>query len=74
MQILDEDIVIYPQEYFSPYDYRNCIHRITNNTICEHLFYVSWMPWQVRIKKNVKKIVGPIIGKRGMNKLRELTK
>lgn len=71
LQILNEDIVIYPQEYFSPYDYRNCIHRITNNTICEHLFYVSWMPWQVRIKKYVKKIVGPIIGKKGMNKLRK---
>lgn len=70
-QILDKDITIYPQEYFSPYDYTNCIHRITNNTICEHLFYVSWLPWQVRLKKNIKKIVGPIVGKKGMNKLRK---
>lgn len=37
------DIVIYPQEYFSPYDYGNCIKQNTEKTICEHLYFVSWM-------------------------------
>ncbi|MFR6132763.1 MAG: hypothetical protein ACLUI5_04295 [Fusicatenibacter saccharivorans] len=28
-QELKENITIYPQEYFSPYDYSNCIHHNT---------------------------------------------
>ena len=74
LQKLEDDIIVYPQEYFSPYDYGNCIHNNTPNTICEHLFYVSWMPWTVRVKKNIKKIVGPVIGKEAMNKMRSLFK
>lgn len=67
-----EDISIYPQEYFSPYDYGNCIRKNTENTYCEHLFLVSWLPWTTKVKKAVKKIIIPIIGKSNMNKLRSL--
>lgn len=70
-QIL-EDITIYPQEYFSPYDYGNCIKQYTDNTICEHLFFVSWMPYQTRIKKVIKKVLVKFIGKDGLNRLRSL--
>ena len=71
-QILDKDIVIYPQEYFSPYDYGNCIRKNTENTYCEHLFLVSWLPWTTKVKKAVKKIVIPIIGVNNMNKIRRI--
>ena len=66
------DISIYPQEYFSPYDYGNCIRKNTKNTYCEHLFLVSWLPWTTKVKKAVKKIIIPVIGKNNMNKLRSL--
>lgn len=67
-----EDISIYPQEYFSPYDYGNCIHQNTKNTICEHLFFVSWMPARKRFYKIVKKVLVKIVGKEGLNKIRRL--
>ena len=72
MQFLTDGIVIYPQEYFSPYDYGNCIHNTTENTICEHLFFVSWLPWTARAKKMAKKIAGPVLGKKRMDQIREL--
>lgn len=71
-QLLDDEIAIYPQEYFSPYDYGYCIHNNTENTICEHLFLVSWLPKTVIIKKYIKKIVAKIIGNNGMKRLRNL--
>ena len=66
------DINIYPQEYFSPYDYVNYIRKNRENTYCEHLFLVSWLPWNIKIKKVLKKILIPIIGINNMNKLRKL--
>ena len=71
-QELEEGIVIYPQEYFSPYDYANCIHHNTEHTVCEHLFSVSWMPWTTRSKKRVKQMLGPVLGKERMNQLRRM--
>lgn len=68
-QIID-NISIYPQEYFSPYDYGNCLRGNTSNTYCEHLFLVSWLPWSVKIKKVIKKICVHIIGKENMNRIR----
>ena len=65
------DISIYPQEYFSPYDYANCIRKNTENTYCEHLFLVSWLPWTIKAKKAIKKIIIPILGVENMNKLRK---
>lgn len=73
-QYLEDGIIIYPQEYFSPYDYSNCIHHNTENTICEHLFFVSWMPWMTRVKKHIKSIIGPALGKDKMNLLRSVVK
>ena len=66
------DIRVYPQEYFSPYDYGNCIRKNTGNTYCEHLFLVSWLPSGTKVKKAIKRVVIPIIGVNNMNKLRNL--
>lgn len=70
-QILEDEIVIYPQEYFSPYDYGDCIKNNTENTICEHLFLVSWMSKKELVKKTFKRVLSSIIGKKGMNKIRK---
>ena len=67
-----DDISIYPQEYFSPYDYANYIRKNSDNTYCEHLFLVSWLPWNIKLKKAVKKVIIPIIGINNMNRLRKL--
>ena len=70
-QILDNDIAIYPQEYFSPYDYGYCFHNNTENTICEHLFLVSWLPKTTIVKKQIKKVLVKLVGKNGMKKMRK---
>lgn len=64
------NIVIYPQEYFSPYDYGNCIKQNTEKTICEHLFLVSWLSKKIKFYKVIKKFLVKIVGKNGLNKLR----
>ena len=69
-QVLDDDIEVYPQEYFSPYDYINCIDQSTDNTYCIHYYYVTWLPWQERCKKLLKRVAGKILGKEKMNTIR----
>lgn len=73
-QELEGGICIYPKEYFSPYDYINCYMAMTENTYCVHYFYVSWMPWKIRLKKMIKRRLVNIIGINGMNSLREKMK
>ena len=69
-QQLPDGIVIYPKEYFSPYDYGNCVNEKTKNSICIHYFYVSWLPGYERIKKQMKKMLVSVIGKKNLVALR----
>lgn len=71
MQVLRGGITVFPQEYFSPYDYINCYYKITENSFCVHHFFVSWMPWGTKLKKNIKKIAVKTIGPDRMNHFRE---
>ena len=64
-QVLDNDIFIYPDIYFSPYNYAWEYSKKTEETICEHLFYVSWLPWYVRGKKLFKRMIGKVMRKHG---------
>lgn len=64
------DISIYPQEYFSPYDYGNCIRENTENTYCEHHFLVTWLPWSVKVKKIIKRVVVVLFGKSFLCRMR----
>lgn len=61
---------IYPQEYFSPYDYINCYMKDNTNTYCIHHYYKSWLPIRVRIKTDIKKILATIIGGKNIGKIR----
>lgn len=67
-----DGIVVFPQEFFSPYDYCNCIKQNTENTVCEHLFLVSWMSKKEKIKKMIKKNISRIFGKKGITKIRNI--
>ncbi len=70
-QKLNAGICVYPKEYFSPYDYINCIYEYTENSFCVHHFYVSWMSMYTRAKKKMKSCIVKIIGKKNMVKLRK---
>jgi hypothetical protein len=70
-QILANDIAVYPKEYFSPYDYINCVKDITKNSYCIHHFYVSWMPWQTRAKKILKFLFVKMFGRNNMKMIRQ---
>ena len=61
-QRIDGEITIYPQEYFSPYDYINCYMKSTENTYAVHHFHKSWLPLSTRIKSFCKKILAKVIG------------
>lgn len=61
---------IYPQEYFSPYDYINCYMKDSTNTYCVHHYYKSWLPIKVRVKTNIKKLLAAIIGGENIAKIR----
>lgn len=73
-QMLDGEIELYPKEYFSPYNYINCIYQITQNSFCVHHFYVSWMPISTKLKKKLKKYFVTIFGERAICMLRNLWK
>lgn len=58
-----DDITIYPTDYFSPYNYAWEYSSKNDKTICEHMFYVSWMSKRQQIKKKIKKLVRLTINK-----------
>ena len=63
---------VYPQEYFSPYDYINCYSKENKNTYTIHHYYKSWLPMSARIKTLIKKLVATIIGAENISKIRGL--
>lgn len=56
-----DDLIIYPQEYFTAYNGELGINEITDNTVCLHHFVVSWVSpitkWRLRMKMNLKRII-----------------
>lgn len=55
-QELRAGIVVYPQEYFSPFDYINGRMKVTSNTHCIHHFDVSWVPWYRKLGRQVRRV------------------
>ena len=73
-QKLEGIATVYPQEYFSPYDYINCYSKETKNTYTIHHYYKSWLPMSARVKTYMKKVVATIIGGKNIAKIRVLIK
>lgn len=69
-QVIEGYIRIFPQVFFSPYDYINCINMKNKETYCVHYFYVSWLSKYQKLKKIIKTVVGKILGKKHMDALR----
>lgn len=72
LQTVEGVATIYPQEYFSPYDYINCYMKKTDNSVAVHHFHKSWLPLTDRIKSNIKKGIVLIIGGEKLAKLRQI--
>lgn len=70
-QILNGNISIYPQEFFSPFDYINCTMKKTDNTVCVHLYYVSWAKTSEKFSRLLKIILVKLIGVKKMVQLRK---
>ena len=69
-QTIKEIGTIYPQEYFSPYDYINYYDKKTDNTYTMHHFYKSWISPKDKIKSNIKQKLANIIGGKNIAKIR----
>lgn len=63
---------IYPQNYFSPYDYINLINKKDENTYTMHHFYKSWVSPKDKLKSGMKKILASTIGGENIAKLRAI--
>lgn len=70
-QELAGSVVIYPQAYFSPYDYINCRSFKTEETYAMHHFYKSWLPASARLKGYVKRVVARIFGGENIARIRK---
>ncbi|WP_216829040.1 glycosyltransferase family 32 protein [Alkalihalobacterium elongatum] len=62
----------YPQTYFSPYDYINCRKLVTEKTYAMHHFYKSWLPFNTRLKGNIKLLASKLIGGNNIARIRKL--
>lgn len=71
-QKLDDNISIYPKEYFSPYVYPYGIYQITDNSYCVHHFFVSWQSKTVLLKRYLKRVIAKLIGLDNTKKIRKL--
>ena len=71
-QTINQVGTLYPQEYFSPYDYINFIDKRNEDTYTTHHFYKSWLSPKDRAKSNIKKALAKIIGGNNISKIRRL--
>lgn len=71
-QTIENIGTIYPQEYFSPYDYINYYDKKTDNTYTMHHFYKSWVSPKDKMKSNIKKVLAKTIGGKNIAKIRSI--
>ncbi|WP_026672553.1 glycosyltransferase family 32 protein [Alkalihalobacterium bogoriense] len=71
-QTIDGVGTIYPQTYFSPYDYINCQTFKTEETYAMHHYYKSWLPLKARVKSNMKTTLAKVIGGQNIARLRKI--
>jgi len=77
-QILEDDIHIYPVNYFCAKDWRTGELMVNEQTFSIHHFAASWIPEKekkrIRRRVLIKKCIIRVLGKRGFEKLSELRK
>ncbi|MCD7033142.1 glycosyl transferase [Metabacillus sp. GX 13764] len=70
-QILSNGTVVYPRTYFSPYDYINGENHITEQSYTIHHFAQTWLPANVRLRSNLKRMVSRIAGPKTISAIRK---
>ena len=60
IQYLDNDIVIYPRDYFYPYSFDHLNNFFSNNTCMIHYYDASWISLKEKIELKLIKIIGRI--------------
>jgi peptidoglycan hydrolase-like protein with peptidoglycan-binding domain len=73
-QVLKNGVTFYPRTYFSPYDYINGGSYITGESHTIHHFAKSWLPVHVRIRSEMKRIVGRYLGPKFISRMRIIVK
>lgn len=69
-QLLDEGIVVYPDDWFHAADHMTGILNITENTYAIHWHTLTWCPTSTHINRYLRvRILGSLIGKKNANKL-----
>lgn len=58
IQLLKNDIYIYPREYFYPYSYDRTNNVFTDNTCMIHYYDASWIPLKERIEVGMVRRIG----------------
>lgn len=58
VQKLNDDIYIYPRDYFYPYSYNRDNNLFTDNTCMIHYYDASWIPLKDRIENNMVRKFG----------------
>ena len=71
-QTIDNIGTIYPQEYFSPYDYINYYDKKTDKTYTMHHFYKSWVSPKDKMKSSIKKVLSKVIGGKNIARIRAI--
>ncbi|OKP87635.1 glycosyl transferase [Paenibacillus sp. P32E] len=73
-QVLNQEVYIYPKEYFCPKEYASNKIKITENTYCIHHFNGSWLDKNTRVKRFLIQHCVKIIGVEKYLKIRYLFK
>ena len=50
------DFIVFPTEYFCPYDDRTGVLSKTENTYAIHWYAKSWMPWHMVVRNKITRI------------------
>jgi len=69
LQILDNDVHIYPNNYFCPKTFTGI--NITNNTYTIHHFAGSWLTSRAKLEKHFKEIILGLLGANNYNRLKK---
>lgn len=72
-QMLNDDIVLYPKEYFCPKDYETGKIHITKNTYTIHHFSGSWIN-ESKLARRIKMFIKILVGKKRVKKIKKLIK
>lgn len=74
IQILDNDIVVYPIDWLCGYDLRNNRPNTSVNTIAIHHYTSSWMPFKDLAALKFKKMLNNIIGYENYDRIKNIIK